>query len=473
MHTMHLQRLSSLCLVLALAGCGGGSDAPAPAPTPTPAPAPVPGSNRIEPYDPGPLQKLAPSNMADLPLVSVVPDATITLALLPPPLAKAGETQQAGTPLQIGIGRSIAATADEASTAALLQWQPAERGMQQAALRFHADAAQGLRLGLAVRALPDASQLLVQGAQGQAQRIDTALLQAATPLVWSPEVAGEEVTLVIRVPAQASPLQVRLAVPRLSQTTVAPDQAPTLAKAGAGSCEVSVACSQDYIEQGRSVARLRFVETNGNAFQCSGTLMNDMASSGTPYLLTARHCIADQAAAATLTTDWLLRASACGSSTPTAERAQRTGGATVLYTNPGTDTTLLRLNDMPPVGVVYAGSYFGANVIAGTAISDVHHPEGDLQRVSLGTVTGYSNCTSNLCVNEDRSLARFYSVRWQQGVVEPGSSGSGAFTAIGARRYLVGQLFGGTSSCSAPNGTDYFARFDVNYANGLQSWLNP
>ena len=234
MHTMHLQRLSSLCLVLALAGCGGGSDAPAPAPTPTPAPAPVPGSNRIEPYDPGPLQKLAPSNMADLPLVSVVPDATITLALLPPPLAKAGDTQQAGTPLQIGIGRSIAATADEASTAALLQWQPAERGMQQAALRFHADAAQGLRLGLAVRALPDASQLLVQGAQGQAQRIDTALLQAATPLVWSPEVAGEEVTLVIRVPAQASPLQVRLAVPRLSQTTVAPDQAPTLAKAGAG-----------------------------------------------------------------------------------------------------------------------------------------------------------------------------------------------------------------------------------------------
>ena len=88
-------------------------------------------------------------------------------------------------------------------------------------------------------------------------------------------------------------------------------------------------------------------------------------------------------------------------------------------------------------------------------------------------MTGYSNCTSNLCVNEDRSLARFYSVRWQQGVVEPGSSGSGAFTAIGARRYLVGQLFGGTSSCSAPNGTDYFARFDVNYANGLQSWLNP
>ena len=474
MHTMHLQRLSSLCLLLALAGCGGGSDAPAPPPAPTPSPAPAPGSNRIEPYDPGALPKLAPLTKTELLPINAVPGATITLPLLPPSLAKAGGVQPPGTPLQIGTGRSITATADEASTAALLQWQPAEHGsLQQAALRFQAEGAQGLRLGLAVLALPDAAQLLVQGAHGQAQRLDTVPLQTAAPLYWSPEVAGEEVTLVIRIPAQASPLQVRLAVPRLSQTTVAPEQAPTLAKAGAGSCEVSVACSPDYIEQGRSVARLRFVETSGNAFQCSGTLMNDMASSGTPYLLTARHCIADQATAATLTTDWLLRASACGSSTPAAGRAQRTGGATVLYTNPDTDTTLLRLNDMPPAGVVYAGSYFGANVIAGTTISDVHHPDGDLQRVSLGTVTGYSNCTSNMCVNVDRSLARFYSVRWQQGVVEPGSSGSGAFTAIGTRRYLIGQLFGGSSSCSAPNGTDYFARFDVNYANGLQSWLNP
>ena len=473
MHTTHLRRLSSLCLLLALAACGGGSDAPAPAPSPTPAPTPIPGSNRIEPYDPGPLLKLAPSAQADLPLASAVPGATIALPLLPPSLAKAGDAQQAGTPLQIGTGRSITATADEASTAALLQWQPAEHGMQQATLRFHADGAQGLRLALALLALPDTAQLLVQGTDGQAQRINTALLQTAAPLYWSPEVAGEEATLVIQIPAEASPLQVRLAVPRLSQTTMAPEQAPTLAKAGAGSCEVSVACSPDYIEQGRSVARLRFVEASGDAFQCSGTLMNDMASSGTPYLLTARHCIADQATAATLTTDWLLRASACGSSTPTAGRAQRTGGATLLYSNPSTDTTLLRLNDTVPAGVVYAGSYFGANVVAGTAISDVHHPEGDLQSVSIGSVIGYSNCTSSLCADTDRSLARFYSVRWQQGVVEPGSSGSGAFTAIGSRRYLVGQLFGGTSSCSAPNGTDYFARFDLNYADGLQRWLNP
>ncbi|MBP6560227.1 MAG: hypothetical protein KA212_08050, partial [Burkholderiaceae bacterium] len=38
-------------------------------------------------------------------------------------------------------------------------------------------------------------------------------------------------------------------------------------------------------------------------------------------------------------------------------------------------------------------------------------------------------------------------------------------------RYLVGQLTGGTSSCTMGTGVDYYGRFDVAYAAALGQWL--
>ena len=133
------------------------------------------------------------------------------------------------------------------------------------------------------------------------------------------------------------------------------------------------------------------------------------------------------------------------------------------------------MNDSAPPGVVYAGSYFGSEALPGTAVSVVHHPQGDLQQLSRGTLTGYSVCntSTNLCIAGDATSATFLAVNWQQGVVEPGSSGAGAFITLGQRRYLVGQLLGGTSSCSNPAGRDYFGRFELSFAQALHRWLKP
>lgn len=492
--TMHLHpaRVAALSLLLALAGCGGGSDspasAPAPAPAPSPTPAPAPGApDRIEPFDPAAVSKAAPAPRLAVPLAAPTPGATITLPALA--TAKAAAALP-GTPLQIGQGRTIEATATAARTAALLTWQTNAAGEQAAALRFVAEGALGLRLGIQFDALPEGARLSTHGSSGQPHTMDAnglrALMErnrkAGTPepsarTWWSPEVAGEQVTLVITLPADADPRELGLAVPRLSQRTLGDQEEQQLAKAkaGAGSCEVDVACRPDYIEQGRSVARLRYVATDGKAYQCTGTLMNDMAFSATPYLLTAHHCITDQAVASTLITDWLLRAAACNGSTTAAGQTQLVGGATLLYTNADADTTLVRLHDAAPAGVVFAGSYFGADALPGTAISVVHQPDGDLQKISLGQIGGFSMCDpgSDVCVPSSSSRGSYFSVQWQQGVVEPGSSGSGAFMAIGQRRYLIGQLYGGSSSCTNPNGLDYFARFDLNYTNALHQWLNP
>ncbi|MBN9331382.1 MAG: hypothetical protein ABT03_12850 [Comamonas sp. SCN 67-35] len=494
----HLTRAAALCLLLALSGCGGGSDSPAPAPTPAPAPAPTPApapqppappaADRIEPFDPAALSKAGARESVPAITSTIVPlapvSATITLSALA--TGKSAGTAPAGAPLQIGQGRTVNDTSTTEQTTALLRWQPGEDGSQVAALRFVATGAQGLRLGVRVQALPAGARLYFQGSQGQAHAIDAAQLRAlmqrnldggantsTASLYWSPEVAGEQVTLVIEIPAQADVNAVRLSVPLLSHITITPQQASQLAKAGAGSCEIDVACSADALEQGRSVARLRFVKSDGYTYQCTGTLMNDTANSGTPYVLTAHHCVDDQTTASTLTTDWLLRAATCGSSSIDPAHAQRTGGATLLYTSTAADTTLVRLADSVPAGVVYAGSYFGPDAVPGTAISDVHHPEGDLQKISLGKLSGYSICANNQCLSADRSTGTFYSVQWQQGVVEPGSSGSGAFMTLGQRHYLIGQLYGGTSSCTNPNGPDFFARFDLTYADALHQWLKP
>jgi hypothetical protein len=46
-----------------------------------------------------------------------------------------------------------------------------------------------------------------------------------------------------------------------------------------------------------------------------------------------------------------------------------------------------------------------------------------------------------------------------QGVTEGGSSGSALFTSSG--RQLIGQLYGGYSSCANPTGADIYGRFDL------------
>lgn len=476
---------AALALLLALAACGGGGDGGSG--TLLEALPPLTGPDRIEPFDPGLLAKAAALQAPPAPLW---PDAsaapTVTLPPLPAALAKSSAAAQPGTPEQIGQGREIAETTTDGAVAALLRWQPSPRGTQVAALRLVAQEAHGVRLAVRVQALPTGALLRFYGLDGQVSETTADQLRAIAArnaaggagdalarTYWSPILPGEQATLEIEIPADAHAADVRLAVPRLSHLTGAATRQELLAKSS-GSCEVNAMCSPAALEQGRSVALVHYVQSaSGNAFQCTGTLLNDMKSSGTPYLLTANHCIPDQATASTLVTYWLLRADACGSTTPDPARTRINGGATLLHADAETDHSLMHLNDTPPAGVVYAGSYFGPDAVAGTGISVVHHPEGDLQKISQGTLRGYSVCTASTCSASDRDHGPFLAASWQQGVMEPGSSGAGAFVALGERRYLIGQLFGGTSTCSNPGGSDYFGRFELSYRRTLYQWLNP
>jgi len=111
-------------------------------------------------------------------------------------------------------------------------------------------------------------------------------------------------------------------------------------------------------------------------------------------------------------------------------------------------------------------------------VTGIHHPLGDLQKINQGSVSGFGSCTSGgtsgsfSCSSANPSTAKFVMSIWNLGTTEAGSSGSGLFSAIGGSRYLIGQLYGGSASCSVRNGADAYGRLDIAYYAALSRWLS-
>jgi hypothetical protein len=197
--------------------------------------------------------------------------------------------------------------------------------------------------------------------------------------------------------------------------------------------------------------------------------MADTLASGTPYFLGANHCVGDQTTASTLSTYWFYRSAACNSNTLDPAATRVTGGATLLHASATTDTSFMVLRGSPPAGAVHAGSLLSAPAL-GTALAGLHHPAGDLLKLSLGTNPAYARCEGTRCTGDDLDASSFLILRWTRGTTESGSSGSPVFAGVGARRYVVGQLFAGSASCTRPDANDYYGRFDKAYSV-LRTWL--
>ena len=495
-------------LALVVAGCGGGSSSSSGdgGTTPTDPTTPVTPtqpnlSERIEPFD-----TLAKSTEASAaasaqsagggvlygqaakPSIRTVSLGAPAASLLQKSTAT-GNLEKAAEAVQIGAKRDVAATATVAGLQSQLNWQPGSGGTQLAAIAFDSATAQGVRLGVWVKSLPAGAVLRFYGASGgEAVQVTSAELEAQAAQLrqsgaddqtvhtyWSPDFGGTQTVLEIQVPAGADVQQVQVAVPRLSHFTQSAAQAQKSVdeKAGSGSCNVDLMCQPDYLAQGRSVARMTYTREDGLSYLCTGTLLNDATTSKTPYFLTANHCVSTQAQASTLITDWFYHSASCGSSTVSTDTRRLTKGSTLLYSTASTDTSFVQLNEAPPAGVVYAGSYFGAALSARSGIAGVHHPSGDMEKLSVGTLKGYGQCGNGTCLDTDVSSGTFYGVNWQHGTTEGGSSGSALFYSIGSQRYVSGQLYGGNASCREPNGTDYYGRFDVSYKAKIKQWLNP
>ncbi|WP_212629019.1 hypothetical protein [Pseudomonas sp. KB-10] len=294
---------------------------------------------------------------------------------------------------------------------------------------------------------------------------------------WSPPVTGDEITLEIELPSSANRDQLQVSIPTLSHLFADPagDLEKNLVKGigQSGTCNVNYQCDATYNTlldaQSRSVAKMSFID-QGDAYICTGTLLNNTRQDRTPYFLSANHCISSQISASTLVTYWLYRAATCQGVQLDGEFSMLYGGAQLLYTNKAQDTSFFRLNDLAPEAVAFSGwsTNPGFYNFSQTIIG-LHNPSGDLQKISKGAVVNYLSCDDSFCYRSTQARATAVEVLWSAGVTEGGSSGSGLYSD----GKLIAQLYGGSSACNNPTGYDRYSLLAPAYENGIKQWLAP
>jgi hypothetical protein len=384
-------------------------------------------------------------------------------------------------PVHNGFARPLAAPRRVELTAALLANPVTEHAGGLAVLTAFDRLAWGakvrvagawrLRLHLSGVSLPAGARLWLHGAGETAGPFGTELVDSDGGL-WTPSVGGEEAALDVEVPAAALAGAGRLgfALDRVMEL-FEPATAGVTQKDS--SCDVDASCisSSDFpaFNTARhAVAMIVFNDGPGESGQCTAQLLGDSASSGTPYLLTANHCVSSSGSASSLEAFWDYYTPSCNAPAPGLAGLPRSNGSTLLTTGsaPGSsDYTLMRLNSIPS-GRSFLGWNADPNAAgAGTLFYRLSHPNGEPQTFNETR----SDPAPPACSGVPRP--RFLYSDLVRGATHAGSSGSAAILANGQ---VVAQLYGGCGNdndCS-PLQFTVDGAFSQSFA-ALQPFLQP
>ncbi|MEI6123266.1 MAG: T9SS type A sorting domain-containing protein [Bacteroidota bacterium] len=248
-----------------------------------------------------------------------------------------------------------------------------------------------------------------------------------------------------------------------------------------GSCEINVNCPEGaaWQDQKKGVARI-MVKEGASYGWCTGSLINNQLQDCTPYFLTADHC--GDACTASDLNQWVFyfnyEAPSC--SNPATEPVSNTMTGCTLKAKGGTggstgsDFFLVLLNGSPTFNPFYNG--WDRTNTASTSGVSIHHPAGDIQKISTFTSTLTTSDWNG------SGIQSHWQVFWATtvsglGVTEGGSSGSPIFNS---NKLIVGDLTGGGSDCSNQTAPDYYGKiyysWDMNgttAATRLKDWLDP
>lgn len=306
------------------------------------------------------------------------------------------------------------------------------------------DGAASLNLHFDRLRLPAGASMVVYDPAGAMLHGPYGPASAATGELWTPLVPGGAVVVDVTVPeAGRDALSLRIA-----QVGYGYRSLDSTAAANAN-CLMDLACdaAAGWRDEARAVVRL----TVEGIYLCSGTLVNNTARDGAPYVLTANHCIPDAARAASVVAYWNYQASACNGM-PDGSLAQARSGATFVAGDAASDFTLIRLTRAPDPqwNARYAG--WDNRPLLPVGVVAIHHPSGMEKRISIDTDVP----RATLAFGDDADgRGDFLMVAaWDTGATAPGSSGGGLWNS---EHRLVGQLSGGYSSCLA-GGADWFGR---------------
>ena len=243
-----------------------------------------------------------------------------------------------------------------------------------------------------------------------------------------------------------------------------------------GNCHYDVNCSIPGIDDLKEINKkaVGLIIVSNSSF-CSGALINNTANDGTPYFLTANHCSTDNDFSQwAFRFNWVSPLAVCAQNTNSiggADYYQTMSGAELKARRAASDFCLVELtNDIPEDwDVVFAG--WNRNEVAPASTFGIHHPSGDVMKVSMDT--------DEPSLDNSNNEFMWYLQSWDYGVTEGGSSGSPLFDMDGR---IIGQLYGGESQCIGKNGNggyDVYGRIGKSWNAGnsassrLKDWLDP
>lgn len=238
----------------------------------------------------------------------------------------------------------------------------------------------------------------------------------------------------------------------------------------AGKCNHDVNCplGNGWQDQINSVA---IIVVNGSG-SCTGSLVNNTLNDGTPYFLTANHCLGGSVANWVFRFNWDSPTPVCGAnanSTLPPTPYNEVNGSVQRANSAGSDFGLLQLNAIPTGDVYYAG--WDRSGVISPNVTAIHHPSGDVKKISRENDPVSSNTWQSAQVWQISN--------WDLGTTEGGSSGSPLFDN---NQRVIGQLYGGGAACSGLNNNgqpDYYGKFSVSWTGGgannnrLSNWLDP
>ncbi len=241
---------------------------------------------------------------------------------------------------------------------------------------------------------------------------------------------------------------------------------------GSGSCNMNVNCPDGFswTQQRNSVVML---VSGSNGF-CSGALINNTANDGKPYVLTANHCYSNP-------TNWIFRFNwqAVDCSNPANSPSfQSISGAVLRSRRTPSDFCLVEItgglenNTVPLSFQPFFAGWNRSNTPPSSTVS-IHHPAGDIKKIAFDDQAAVA--VQAMSSTEAESS---WQVIWDRNTTtEGGSSGSPLFDQ---NRRIIGQLWGGSASCSNLSAPDYYGRLHnswdpsgSNESNHARTWLDP
>ena len=392
---------------------------------------------------------------------------------------------------RIGIARTVNISPQNAGI-----WSTLPNGDRQWKLRMHAEGAEALSFLFQTFKLYGGTTLEIKNNKGELLHSVLTQKDVEDHFMYNAALcSGDEMVLVLTEPLHVTPSELFMdrIMYNYRSTQTSSDEKINESEA----CEVNVNCTpvgDNWQDEKRGVARIYVVEGN-QAGWCTGSLVNNLANDCKPLFLTALHCGVNCSAADFNQWKFYFRYES-----PNCQNPNTAGTLDDYFINgcvklsdsgdgggsTGSDFLLVQLgtvaNQATTITTLKSANFnaywngWDANNTATTGGTGIHHPAGDIKKISTfsgNTVSSSWGSTPNT----------HWRLIWTanangHGVTEGGSSGSPIFNNSSGR--IVGTLTGGGSYCNATNQPDFYGKVSYHWiSNGttnnrrLKPFLDP